>query len=686
MALTYPWFLFGLIAVTIPIAIHLFELRRPKRISFTNVGFIREVKLISARQRKLKHWLVLLARISFIMALVLIFVQPYITAPLQTTQSQSLVGVFVDATPSMQASTQNTQTSGFEKSIMEAQELPTAYPAITNFSLLNTSIQHQKKSEYLLELDKIKVSGQSDGISGLFKRLTGVKAEQIFVFSDFQKTSFLAKDIAALDSTQKIFLVPMGGEKVQNVFVDSVWLDDAFIRGNTNIMLHIRLRNGGSIAVENCQAKLFVGDQQATAFRANVPVNGVATTSVQLRLEGGQLAKCKIELNDFPVAFDNSFYFTLQPSPQIRIVDIAGTENLDNATRRLYANESLFAYTAVRTSGIDYRTLESNDLVLVQEQTRIDAGLRESLARVVKRGGTLVIVPSAGAGARASYTQLFADLGVGPVTWEPAGAAPVLRDVAVPTAQNPFFKDVFGNQNRPSLMPKVSPVIRWSRSDANIMRMRDGEGFLGEFSSGPGKVYVFAAPFSSTYSDFTQHVLFVPVMYRLAMQSYQRDQQPSYRLNQGTIAVNVAEAVKNSGEQVFKLSKDSTTFIPSQRLQAGILRFDVPAAMREPGFYTLSLNGKTVASLAFNFDKRESELASYSADDLRQLIGPNRPNVQVYDVKTGESVAAKYKAERVGTPLWHYCLWIALASLLAEVLLLRFMRQQKAVQAKAVAA
>ncbi|MBO0360051.1 BatA domain-containing protein [Hymenobacter sp. BT186] len=686
MALTYPWFLLGLVSIAIPIAIHLFELRRPKRILFTNIGFIREVKLISARQRKLKHLLVLLARISFITFLVLIFVQPYIPAPIQNAQAQTSVGVFVDATPSMQASNRNSQPNGFEQSIKQAQELPNAYSTNTAFSLLNSSIQPRTTSAYRLELDKLSISGEADGVGGLLNRISAVKPEQVFVFSDFQKNDFSAKKIASIDSGKQVFLVPVGTADKKNVFVDSVWLDDAFIRSNTNIKLHIRLRNGGNVEVDNCQVKLFVGDRQAAAFRTDVPVGGVATTTVQLRLEGERLSECRVELNDFPVTFDNSFYFALQPSPKIKVLDIAGTTGGADIMRQLYANEPLFAYNSAKASNADYRTLESSDIVIVEGQARIETGLRESLVRVAKRGASLVIVPPSVLTSRSSYNQLFEDLGVGPIQWEPAGLAPVLRDVAVPTAQNPFFKDVFGSQNRQPVMPKASPVIRWSRSDANIVQMRDGEGFLGAFSSGPGRVYLFAAPFSTEYTDFTQHALFVPVMYRLAMQSYRREQQPAYRLNQGTIAANVAEAIQSGGEQVFKLSKDSTTFIPSQRLQAGILRFDVPVAMREPGFYTLSLNGKTVATLAFNFDKRESELATYSAEELRQLVGPNQPNVQVYDGANGESVAAKYKAERVGKPLWYYCLWAALASLLAEVLVLRFMRQQKAQQQTPIAA
>jgi hypothetical protein len=151
------------------------------------------------------------------------------------------------------------------------------------------------------------------------------------------------------------------------------------------------------------------------------------------------------------------------------------------------------------------------------------------------------------------------------------------------------------------------------------------------------------------------------------------------------VVVNV-ENTPDGGEQVYKLIKDSLSFIPAQRVQAGTLRFDVPAGMHEPGFYKLTRNNRPVATLAFNHDKHESELAAYSADELRQLIGPNQKNVQVYDASKGESVAARYKAERVGTPLWQYCLWAALTCLLAEVLLLRFLIRVKTAEPVTVAA
>ncbi|WP_260625840.1 hypothetical protein [Hymenobacter sediminicola] len=414
-----------------------------------------------------------------------------------------------------------------------------------------------------------------------------------------------------------------------------------------------------------------------------MPAKTPVSVTARVRLAGTVSEKCRVELEDYPVTFDNSYYFSLQPSPKVRVVDI--TAQQVPPTQQLYANEPLFTYTRATAGGLNYQVTEEANLLLVQGQSQITAGLRESLRRVVQRGGSVAIVPTDNPQGRASYDQLFRDLGIGPVQWEDVASKPALRSVAVPERRNPFFRDVFGVQSRQPVMPKAAPVLRWSRSSNEILRLQDGDGFLGAFTSGKGTVYLFSTPFDETRTDFAQHALFVPVMYRLAMQSFQREQQPAYRLNQGTVVVPI-DAAPGQGEQVFKLTKDSLTFIPSQRLQAGTLRFEVPAAMREPGFYTLLRGNQPVATLAFNNDKKESELAVYSADELRQLIGPNRKNVQVYDASAGESVAARYKAERVGTPLWQYCLWAALACLLAEVLLLRFLNAPKAAEPVAMAA
>jgi len=237
----------------------------------------------------------------------------------------------------------------------------------------------------------------------------------------------------------------------------------------------------------------------------------------------------------------------------------------------------------------------------------------------------------------------------------------------------------------------VAPVLRWSRTGTDIMRLRDGESYLASFASGTGRVYVFSAPFATTYSDFTEHALFVPVMYRMAMLSYRNEQLPAYRLDQGAVALKLPTvssdgASARSDEAAFRLVKDSLTLIPAQRVLGGEVRLELPATMNAPGFYQVRQGQKVLTTLAFNANKRESELAAYTADDLRQMLGKNHPNVRVVESGADGAGLIADSAAQTGTPLWRYFLAAALAFLLAEALLVRFGRRRAAATQAGVAA
>ncbi|TGE23636.1 hypothetical protein E5K00_00010 [Hymenobacter aquaticus] len=686
MTLTYPWFLLGLLAIAIPIAIHFFELRRPQRLLFTNVGFIREIKLVTARQRKLKHLLVLAARIGFIAFLVLLFCQPFIPAPEQSRANEGgIVASVVDSSPSMVVEGDKNLPL-FEQAVEETRELPSAYPASARYMLPTVSNAVLTPTAFQAAVEGLAISGRAKSLTTSLERAkNAANARQVFVFSDFQKNSLNPRLLRA-DSITQLYLVPLPGRQTANVYVDSVLLDDAFVRTGADLGLRVRLRNGGALAAPDCQVKVFVGNRQVAAYRVAVNAHETAVSAVRVRLEDGAAQQCRVEVEDQPVTFDNTYYFTLQASPQISILNVTGAQS--TAVSRVYNNESMFAYNGSAASRLDYSRLNAASLLVLEEVPKLDNALRENLRRAVAQGATLVIVPPAGnAATQEEYARLFRELGLGGIQWQAQAAAPVLQEVAAPDMQSPFFQDVFTASNQRAVMPKVAPLLRWSRSSTEVLKMRNGDGFLAGFPSGKGMVYLFAAPFQPTYSDFTQHALFVPVMYRLAMLSYQSTQRIAYRLNQNTIALRLAAQTKNQrDEPVVSLRKDSLTVIPAQRWEAGTLRLTLPAAVHEPGFYQVVYNGKAVATLALNIDKAESELAYYSANDLRQLIGRNRPNVQVYESATNRSVAAHYKALRVGTPLWRYCLLLALGCLLAEVLLLRFLGRPKSVPAAAVAA
>jgi hypothetical protein len=672
MQLMYPRFLFGLLAVAIPIIIHLLQLRRPQRLLFTNTAFIREVELVTVRHRNLQQLLLLATRVLGLIALVFVFCQPFIPAQKSTGMTTGM-DILIDNSFSMQGGSLG-QNSLLADAVSEARSIGQQSSGGGQLRLMNTGSKLLLPTAYQAALDGLKPSAQNPFAKLRSEGFTQrSEANALYIFSDFQKRTVDVKMLSEF-TNKEVILVPLAKKASGNLYIDSVWLDDAFVRERANVGVHIRVRNGGENSLSGAPVKVFLGARQVAAYRVTVGAGQAVASVVQVQVMDGALALGRVVTEDVPVTFDNAYYFTLQPAAAIRILEIGA----EPVAQQLYSNEPLFAYSFAKPQNVDYGALKRANLVLVREIERIDAGLRDGLRDVVKRGGSVVVVPTGTVSSHESYQQLFKTLGLGAVQWEASMATPELREVAMPSASEPFFRDVFGAQQRGASMPRVAPVLRWSRTGTDILRLRDGESYLANFASGGGQVYVFSAPFTKQYSDFLAHALFVPVMYRMAMRSYQNDQLPAYRLTQGalTLKLPAAETAGNTAgradEANFRLVKDSVVLIPTQRVVTNELRLDLPVGMDAPGFYQVQRGGKVLTTLALNQDKRESELAAYSADELRQLIGANHPNIKVVESGVDGAGLAQFRAEQTGQPLWRYCLALVLVALLAEALLVRF--------------
>jgi hypothetical protein len=687
MRLLYPGFLWGLFSVGIPIIVHLLQLRKPQRVLFTNTTFIKAVELTTVRRRRLQELLVLLFRVLVVVFLVLLFCQPFIPAIKDVRASGHSVAVLVDNSPSMQAPAIQ-QGTLLQQAIAEAQLLGKMYRSAGRFQLLPKHGGMLNDAAYkttLAELQVVAGKATWDNTS-IYKGALGNGEEPLYIFSDFQKSRASDAFFKKLPTTTEVILVPQIGRSAGNIYVDSVWLDDAFVRAQVNIGLHIRLRNGGAEQVADCPVKVLMGQRQVAAFRTSIAAGQASTTVVQVQLPDANLVQGRVVTEDTPVTFDNTYYFTLQPAAAIRIVEVGPIP----LARQAYANEPLFAYSYAKPQTLDYSKLQQANLVLLSELSQIDGGLRQALVQVKKRGGSVVVVPAGKAIGRESYHQLFQALGLGGEQWNSAGASPAaLQELALPNRNTPFFKDVFGAQPRQVAMPQAAPVLSWGRNGTDILRLRSGDSYLTEFASGGGKVFVFAAPFDRAYSDFAAHSLFVPVLYRLAMLSYDSNQQPAYRLAVPSVTLTLPRGTDRTAdakqETTIRLVRDSAVFVPTQRTQGTEIQLGIPTEMSLPGFYEVQQQGKAVTTLAFNADRHESELAAYSVAELREMIGPNHPNVRVLDGSQPNAVA-RYQAEQTGQPLWRYCLLLALACLFAEGILLRFGRPKPTVLRPVVAA
>ena len=225
MSFVYPWFLWALLAIALPIIIHLFHFRRFKTVYFTNVKFLKEVKEQTSARSKLKHLLVLLARIMAVIALVLAFSMPFIPAKNGTSRAGNKdVSIYFDNSFSMSAESEDVRL--VEKARTRITEIINAYGVDDRIQILTADFEGRdqrllSKEDARTRVNEIKVTYKVRSLSKVLARQKqAVKAgnnrlKELFIVSDFQKN---ISDLEMYqDSTIDLTIVPLQSVQNQNV-------------------------------------------------------------------------------------------------------------------------------------------------------------------------------------------------------------------------------------------------------------------------------------------------------------------------------------------------------------------------------------------------------------------------------------------------------------------------------------
>lgn len=682
MQFLYPAFLWGLLAAAIPVLIHLFNFRRIKRVYFTNVSFLKQVNTTTSSFRRLKHWLIMAARILALVCLALAFAQPFIPASQSTGLSRDgITSIYLDNSLSMQNLVDNRRL--LDVGVTKTEELlgsfsntPTLQLITNDFGAQEYALQGSQKIRDRLSTVDFSPSGRS--LESVYRRQQQLASahsngkNQLFWVSDFQKSTVGDLQKIEPDSGTQLFLVPVQGTATQNVFVDTLWLNTPFIREMQSNVVTVRLRNSGTNPVENLNVKLLLDDKQVASQIVSIPADNYVQAAFNFTIRGKGFKKGRITFEDSPVSFDNDYFFVLNAAPRINVLHIYGQKTKDYVSS-VFSNDSLFRKESFSVSNVDVGTFQTANLIVLEGIERIDGSLRAELLSFVSKGGSLLVIPPARV-SDASWLNALGIQNIASVQGEPS--TPTL--LADPSRQNPFFSDIFDEttQKEQMIMPAASSVWSWRVVGDRLLSFKSGEPFLTSSKSGQGKVYVLASSLDPTLGDFAQHALFLPMLYKMAALSV-RQEPIAYSFQSPDVRVDASGSPKNA---VFKLRKDKLELIPIQRINGNTLTFELPKAEQlsngqplESGYYELILDGKVTQLLAFNHDDQESDMQVYSPQELRDLFKNNR-NVQVFDNVNRADVATIYKEQHLGKDLWKYFIIAALVFLLSEIAIVRLMK------------
>ncbi|WKN31824.1 BatA domain-containing protein [Porifericola rhodea] len=720
MSFVYPQFLWGLLALSIPIIIHLFNFRRTKKVYFSNNLFLKNVKEATTSKLKVKHLLILLARLLFITFLVITFAQPFLPGKESAddgNNAEKLVYIYLDNSLSM-SSELSSNIRGIDQGVNYIEEILALYPRNTQYKFLTNEFANfsrvPKSSDELSELiAEVELSGvvrtaeeveskiRSDIDDAAFGS-AGNRRADIYVISDFQRSTFGSPEVFTEDSLNNIKLVPISSSFEQNVYVDSIYLANPFVLADEANELAAVLKNDGSEDISDQIVRLLINEEQVASASLNIPAHTSGMVEFTLNFPLARNNRCQLVFEDYPVTFDNEFFFTLNLGDKISVLEIK-SEQLgrqdSTAVAKVYANRNIFDLQSYSVSNLDYSLIESSDLVILNEigssggqsGTAVTPYLREYLAN----GGHILFIPPASADL-SLLAEVTGNSGISAERIDlPDSIQADRQALANLDMANPFFEGMFEGETENFVMPPAEKIMEHNLQGEPLLRYRTGEPYLLMLSSryimsenaSSEQLAFFASPLRDAFTGIHRHAIFVPVMYRLASRSKSMNNQLYYYVDNPVIALETAsfndtlsESNTEDSRYLYKLGRGEEEVIPSQRMLSGRLLMEVPQGVIKAGFYDLvraeetssASSSNPLLNLSFNIDKSESLIEQYQLSELEQLA-ENAANVNIYEAEDVEAFAGMIRSEQTNIALWKYALLLSLLFLLIEILLIRFL-------------
>ncbi|MFN7013006.1 MAG: BatA domain-containing protein [Bacteroidia bacterium] len=678
MNFLYPTFLFALSALIIPIIVHLFNFRKFKKLYFPNVRFLKEVKEETQSKSRLKHLLILAARILAITSLVLAFAQPYI--PVSETQALKgiqHIGIYIDNSFSMANLNENGRL--LDDARNKAKEIIKAYSPNDKFLLTTNDFEgrHQRlasRDEALEWIDEIKESPIHRKLDEIINRQKDVlqthkeSLPKTYILSDFQQ-NFVNSETLIIDTVIQICFVPITALNNNNLYIDSVAFSTPYRQLNQPEELWVRIVNKGDKKADNASLKLFINGEQKAIAAANIEPNSSEMIKLGFTVSKAGWQQAQIKLTDYPITYDDDLYFSFNVAERINVLCING-EKESPYINKLFKDDIFFNFINNSEKQINYAEFPSYSFIILNEINSISSGLAQELQRFIKNGGSVFLIPAKNADwiSYNNFTQLL-----NACTYQ-----------AIDTSNNKTTRINVSHQLYANVFEKIPenidlpitlshyPLNYTSKTNYDwLMMLANNRPLVSSHSYQKGKLYLSAVSLDVSFGNFARHAMFVPSVYKMALYSVSN---PPLFYTIGKDDVVEFSSINNQNDNILTLKeeKSKTDLIPESRWEQGNVKMYLYNQIQNAGNYNLYSGNEHAASIAFNFDRNESELEFYDKTALEQLIDKyGWTNTTVIEATNGNLTQTIQNINK-GIQLWKLFIVLTLVFLAIEVLLIKF--------------
>ncbi len=656
MGLLAPLFIAGLLAVAIPILVHLVHRERKEPLAFPSLMFLRRVPFRSAKRQRIRYWLLFLMRVTALVLIATAFARPWVKRDLPTgggARGGKDIVLLVDRSYSMSA---QPVWSRAERAARDA----VAGAGETDRVAV---IAFGEQAELLARLDEARAAAQSavqqvkagsdvTRYAPAFKLAGSVLSSsrgpaEIVVITDRQRSGWRNLEQVAVPPNTTVRVVDVSVATLQNVAIADVQLARSTFAGRQRIVPSARLINRGDRDVA-VPVALRVGDRVQQSRTVNVKARGTAPVVFDAMFAASLVGDIRIDDGD-DVAADNAVFFTTEAGgvPTVRIVSASADASFYFENALNAGNAGAFAVHRA-SQRLEPADLQGASVAVFLESALPTGPAGERLENFVRQGGGLIIVGAAG-----GRHPLSALRGARLTSRDEDPAALVSID-----ALHPVFEPFRASSAGQFAGASISRYHTGSAVDGAqiVARFDDGSPALLERRLGRGRILQWTSSFTRAAGDLVLQPAFVPFVQQLARHATSNTQMQKPLTVGQVIDVNTLAA----GD------RDAVVLSPSgerTRITAAAKSRTVRAA--EAGIYQIRGvgDGATTQTVAVNVDVSESDVTPIGAEVFQDAITARAANAAALPT------ALRPQEREAQQKLWWYLLLIAFAFLAVETIL-----------------
>jgi hypothetical protein len=535
----YPIYLFGLLAASLPILIHLLNRRRMKRIRFPAVRFILLSQKRISRSYRLRHWLLLALRTMAIVLLALLLANPVFQtgAGLFAGGGPVSLVIVLDNSLSM---TWSGDGGGFKQAKEAARILIDSLNAGDRAAIIPTNISgrealrlKEEKEVLLREVQGIEIAdGSANFTAALNKAYELLNApagqKEIRLITDMGLTGWDRFSAAALKQYDPSIPLKTIHINAKNKFLNGT-IKEVKVGGQgigVNLPLHIEavLANFGAVEMKDVLVQLSINGETREQKLATVPPRGESSVTFQTRLAkpGTHLGEVTLKKEGFYGSPRSHFALHAQDKLNVLVVDgdpqtaLVRSESFFLSRALNPAgdqNTSLYLPTVIVADGLPGASLQSYQVVVLCNVGGISDTVGQKLRTYLADGGGLLVF----GGDRLQLDSYNQKLG------QALPAQLRERKLALEGSAEKIGKIALGH---PALANFTDPILQESlmgsrvwgylRGDGGgksaLVSLANGDPVVMEQKTGAGRVIFIATSADRDWNDLPVKTAYLPLI------------------------------------------------------------------------------------------------------------------------------------------------------------------------------